>query len=363
MNLRYLAAASLLTLTLGTGCVRRTTTQDFGLPTRNAPARPQRPATLSPDASLRTVFKRQTQGALNPLGDDPRVRALQDRLTANPQDIAVRLELGSVFESYRLYDNAFAQYLAALRLPPAGHAADASADQAVLGLSRSARASRRMAEAIPLLEAVLKERPAAGTWNELGLLYQESHDLAASERAFQETVARTPESDRAHNSLGYNLLLQGKPEAAEREFRKALDLNPVSATARNNLGTLLARRGDSQGALEQFQMAADAATAHNNLAVVLLEMEQYERSREELVKALAIRHYFAPALANFKLVQERMRERAEAQKFGRLPLSVVRVPTAVVALGDAVPSNSDVRSPDQREAGGPKESKDLGDRQ
>ena len=102
-------------------------------------------------------------------------------------------------------------------------------------------------------------------------------------------------------------------------------------------------------------MAADAATAHNNLAVVLLEMEQYERSREELVKALAIRRYFAPALANFRLVQERMRERAEVQKFGRLPLSVVRVPSALVALGDAVPSITDVRSPDQQEAAGSKD--------
>src|SRR5207249_5354850 len=122
------------------------------------------------------------------------------------------------------------------------------------------------------------------------------------------------------------------------------------------LGTLLARRGDLQGALEQFQMAADAATAHNNLAVVLLEMEQYERSREELVKALAIRRYFAPALANFRLVQERMRERAEVQKFGRLPLSAVRVPSAIVA--EAGPTAADPPSADQREISTQKDSED-----
>src|SRR5437660_1528950 len=185
MNFRYLAAASLLTLTLGTGCVRRTTTRDFGLSPRTAPTRPKRPAALSPDASLRTVFKRQTQGGFNPLSDDQRVQALQARLKANPQDIAVRLELGSVYESYRLHDNAFDQYLEALRLPPSNvaNAADTSAQRAVMGLSRSARASRRTAEAIPLVEAVLRERPSASAWNELGLLYQEIRDLAASERA------------------------------------------------------------------------------------------------------------------------------------------------------------------------------------
>jgi Tfp pilus assembly protein PilF len=355
MNFRYLAAASLMTLTLGTGCVRRAVSQDFGLSGTASP-RPRRPATLTPDASLRTVFKRQTQGAFNPLSDDQRVQALQARLKMNPQDVAGRLELASIYEGYRLYDNAFDQYLETLRLP----SDDASAEQAVLGLSRSARASRRTAEAIPSVEAVLKDRPMASSWNELGLLYQDMRDFGAGERAFQESVARNPESDRAHNNLGYNLLLQNKPDEAEREFRKALELNRTSATARNNLGTLLARRGDLQGALEQFQAAADAATAHNNLAVVLLEMGQYERSREELVKALAIRHYFAPALANFRLVQERIRERAELQKVGRLPLSVVRVPSALVALGEVGTSISDVPSPDQQELAG---SKDPEDRQ
>ena len=108
--------------------------------------------------------------------------------------------------------------------------------------------------------------------------------------------------------------------AAEIEFRRALELNPKSATTRNNLGVALARRGDLAGALEQFQSAADAATAHNNLAVVLLEAGQYEQSRQELVKALAIRHYFAPALANFKLVQDRIRFQAESQKASGSPL-------------------------------------------
>jgi Tfp pilus assembly protein PilF len=354
MKFRDLTAVSLMALILSTGCVHRTTTQDFGL-TGIASPKPRRPPALTPDASLRTVFRRQTQGAFDPLSDDQHVQKLQARLKMNPQDIGARLELATTYESYQLYDKAFDQYTETLRLSTSD---DASAQQAVLGLSRSGRASHRTAEAIPLIEAILKDRPTAHSWNELGLLYQEVRNLAASERAFQETVARTPESDRAHNNLGYNLLLQNKIDEAELEFRKALELNPASATARNNLGTLLARRGDLEGALEQFQMAADAATAHNNLAVVLLEIGQFERSRHELVKALAIRHYFAPALANFKLVQERMQERAEVEKFGRLPLSTIRVPSAVVALEDALLSITDVRSPDRQGAAGPKDRED-----
>jgi len=59
-----------------------------------------------------------------------------------------------------------------------------------------------------------------------------------------------------------------------------------------------------------------------------MEMGKYEQSREELVKALAMRRNFEPALSNFKLVQERVRQRTEVQKVGRLPQRDVRVASA-----------------------------------
>ena len=174
-----------------------------------------------------------------------------------------------------------------------------------------------------LLEA--HPRQSADYYSWLGILRDQTGAWEAAEPAHRKAVEIAPTQDALHNNLGYNLMQQNKTEAAESEFRKALELNPKSATSHNNLGVLLARRGDSQAALEQFQFSADAATAHNNLAVVLLEMGKYEQSREELVKALALRRYFAPALANFKLVQDRMRQRAELQKAGRQTQSNVRV--------------------------------------
>jgi Flp pilus assembly protein TadD len=263
---------------------------------------------ISPDAALRNIFQHQTRGAFNPLTDDQRIRTLRART-----DAAARLELATIYENYRRDDDAFEQYAAALNSTPS--------EQAALGLARTARATIRTIEAIPLLEAFVQKHPSANSWNELGLLYDASANLKAGEIALRQAVTLDADSDRLHNNLGYNLLLQDNADAAESEFRRALELNPKSATSRNNLGVVLARRGDLAGALEQFQSAADPATAHNNLAVVLLEAGQYERSRQELVKALAIRHYFAPALANFKLVQERIRFRAESQKASALPLS------------------------------------------
>jgi superkiller protein 3 len=258
------------------------------------------------------------------------LQQLQARIKSNPQDIRARLELGSAYESYGLYDSALDQYKEAFLQSPA---TDVLVEQAIVGLSRAARASYRIAEAVPILEETLAQRPGGNSWNELGLLYEDIASLSAAQNAFEHAIAANPESDTAHNNLGNSLLLQSRVEAAESEFRKAVELNPRSVRARNNLAIVLARRGDIEGALEQFLMTADAATAHNNLAVVLLEAGKYEQSREQLVEALTIRHYFPPALANFKIVQERLREEVEVKKYGRLPLNPLRMPSSLVALG------------------------------
>jgi Flp pilus assembly protein TadD len=329
MNLKFLTAIVLLSIMFSTSCIRRTATQNFGVNGISSAAHPKSPVSLPPDASLRAVFRQQTQGAFNPLSDDPRVQELEGRLKSNPKDAAARLELASIYENYKLYDSALDQYKQALRQLSAS---DTLSEQAAVGLSRTARASHQAAEAIPVLERFLIQRPGTNSWIELGLLYEDVHSLPAAESAFLSAVAANPESDSAHNNLGYSIFLQGRLEAAEVEFRKAVELKPASTTARNNLAMVLARRGDTQGALEQFLMTADAATAHNNLAVVLLEVGQYEASRKELVEALTIRRYFAPALANFRLVQEKLREQADSEKFGRLPLNPVRLPSSLVAL-------------------------------
>ena len=364
-GVRCTTAALITIFTLATGCVHRATvSQDFGLPGGLAPQKKaktppvspaiRRPAAISPDDVLRATLDHQTEGAFNPLTDDRRIQSLQNRLKLDPQNPAARLELAGIYEHYRLCEDALEHYTESLRLVRSQPEPNGLlGEKAGLGLGRCARASGRARQAIPVLEAFLKEWPAAGTmaglWNEVGLLYDALGYLPTGEKAFREAVQRNEATDSLHNNLGYNLLLQDKADAAESEFRRALQLNPKAATTRNNMGVILARRGDLQGALEQFQSAADAATAHNNLAVVLLEAGQYEKSREELVKALAIRHYFAPALANFKLVQERIREKSASSNASRLPPSTVRAPSALLQLGEVTPSASSDHSGAQQE--------------
>jgi tetratricopeptide (TPR) repeat protein len=316
MTVKLTITIFLISLLCIAGCVRRTIVQDFGII-----GQPPERAASSPDNSLRAVFQQQQKnGAVDPLVDDPRIRAAQNRLKQRPEDVEAYFQLAELYEGYRLYEQALTQYTEAFRI--------AGSETAMMGIVRSDQALNRPWHAIPLLEQYLTATPSAAGWNALGQLYDASKDLAGGEKALRQAVGIDPALDQWRNDLGFNLLLQGKTDAAEAEFRKALELNPKSLRSHNNLGMVLARRGDLGGALEEFRFAADDATAHNNLAVVLMEMGRYEESREELVKSLAIRRYFAPALANFKLVQDRLRVRAEQQKQGSLPQSKVRVASA-----------------------------------
>jgi Flp pilus assembly protein TadD len=332
-----LAAGVALLLLASSGCIRHTTVSHwFGVlnPRAAAAAARQRAPQLAPDDdSLRRAFATQTQGAFNPATEDRQIKLLQTRLRLDPQDVAARLELAGVYERYRLYDEAFEHYMRALNLCFEGGAAltatpPNAAERAAAGLGRAARPLGQAAAVIPLLASFLKRAPgAAEVWDELGLLQEAAGDSASAEQAFRRAVAAQPLSSRLHDNLGYCLLAQNRLAEAESELRRAVQLDGHSSAARNNLGMTLAREGDLKGARLQFLAVSDAATAHNNLAVVLMEMGEYEQSRRELIKALAVRNYFAPAIENFKLVQQLLRERVDiATAGGMLPLSIVRLP-------------------------------------
>ncbi|MBI4578972.1 MAG: tetratricopeptide repeat protein, partial [Planctomycetes bacterium] len=52
-------------------------------------------------------------------------------------------------------------------------------EQAAFGLARCAQTSGRATEAIPVLEALIREWPTAQSWNQLGLLHDGLGNLAA----------------------------------------------------------------------------------------------------------------------------------------------------------------------------------------
>jgi tetratricopeptide (TPR) repeat protein len=249
---------------------------------------------------------RQISNAVDMGDGDVEVRSLRARLSAEPENIDVRMRLAARYEAMGFPEIALEHYrLAAERFPN---------DAAVMvRLARQLRSQGSGEEGARILERYAHAHADATAevhaW--LGILLDEAGGLAAGERAHRKAIEVAGEvgADRRaylHNNLGQNLLLQGRHAEAAEEFRAALRADRRSAIARNNLGVALAAlpEGQSSEAVLHWKSIADAATAHNNLAVVLIEQGRYTEARQQLSLALGYKPDSAAALRNLALVGE-----------------------------------------------------------
>ena len=250
-----------------------------------------------PAARPATVWERQVRNAVDAGDGDYRLRALREKMTAEPDNVAVRAELAAAYRERGYPEIALEiSRLAVARFPESG--------EAEISLVRDLRAAGRRAEAVANLEAYLRAHggSTAEYWSWLGILRDENGLWPAGEPAHRKAVEVAPNVDYLHNNLGYNLLMQKKYQEAAEEFREALKLNPAGAMARNNLAMALANSNATAQALATWQAATDPASAHNNLAVVWMEKGNYGEARKELELALGYNKAHLAALSNLELV-------------------------------------------------------------
>ena len=250
-----------------------------------------------PSTAPATIWDRQIRNAVDAGEGDYRLRVLRERTAAEPENIAVRLELAAAYRE-RGYPEVALEIsrLAVARFPESG--------EAELSLVRDLRAANQRAEAIAGLETYLKAHADSGAayWSWLGILRDEMGLWPSAEPAHRKAVDLSPGADYLHNNLGYNLLMQKKYQDASAEFREALQRNPGNATARNNLATALADNNATAQAVATWQSATGPASAHNNLAAVWIEKGNYTEARKELELALGYDRTLPAAMRNLELL-------------------------------------------------------------
>ncbi len=227
---------------------------------------------------------------------DPIVQALRLRVAHEPANLDARLKLAEHYRSVG-YPDLAAEHLrlAAERFRDRG--------DVQVNLARALRDVDASESGVTVLRTFLASHESAEASSALGVMEDDLGRTAEAEAAHRRAVELQPKRASYLNNLGYNLLLQGKHSEAAGELRKAVAIEPRNETARNNLAASLAV-SDPKEALAHWRSMNDPATAHSNLAAVLMEQGKFEDARVQLSAALGYQRDHPLALRNLATLAE-----------------------------------------------------------
>lgn len=119
---------------------------------------------------------------------------------------------------------------------------------------------------------------------------------------WEDTVAKSPGSPRAHNNLGVAYTNVGEKKKAEEQFLLSIQLRPAYAAAHNNLGTAYQSDGEMEKArteyLQALEVMPDYAQAHNNLGLVYEITGEPDKAANEFSQAIKYKPDYADAYYN-----------------------------------------------------------------
>lgn len=242
----------------------------------------------------------------------------------------------------------FARALAAVADLVEGGAADVDALNLAAACARALGDPVR-AETYARL-ALARDPDDAASWNNLGILLQQTEGGAEAERAYRRALDLQPAYADAHHNLALLYQQAGAFEAAAAAHGRTLSLRPRHPGASANLGVVLERLGRLDEAERAFDAAAhldpadadvlqrradilqrlgrraDAAHCyaaalalaphnpelHNNLAVLHAGAGRADAAEAAYRRALALRPGYADAWHNLGLLYTQQRRYAEA---------------------------------------------------
>ncbi len=114
-----------------------------------------------------------------------------------------------------------------------------------------------------------------------------------------KTIARSPDSYRAHCNLGNVYIESGLTEMAQMEYETASRINPKDASVHSNLGNAYTKQGLIDKAFLEYQEAIQRdrnyAPPHNNLGNIYFNQGAIDKAKMEYEEALRIKPDYALA--------------------------------------------------------------------
>ncbi len=123
------------------------------------------------------------------------------------------------------------------------------------------------------------------------LSFGRAEEFASSRRLWESTLVLNPRCAIAHNNLGLAIQDAGNLPDAEHHFRAALTIDPGLSAAATNLAGVLQREGRWRDSASAYESALDHTPDpkdFNNYGVVLLQLGDVEKAREQFLSAVRL---------------------------------------------------------------------------
>ena len=139
---------------------------------------------------------------------------------------------------------------------------------------------------------------------ELGLGYLQQNNFELASEKLKRALSYNPKNVKANYIYAVLQDRLGQKELAEYHYKIATEIDPKNSEAANNYGAFLCRNQREAESEKYFLNAIENPLyktpeyALTNAASCLMKIEQSDRAREYLARALTARSDFAPALFN-----------------------------------------------------------------
>ena len=253
----------------------------------------------------------RTAGLQLPPDLDAAVREMRSRLVADPSDVSVQFDLGTLFEVQSDFSAALIAYQEALKL-------DRSCSDCVVALSSLLYHCKQNVDSIQVVEAFLEANPqSAPAMTHLALLHMEQQQYKEALR-----LARRAQKLEEDSAIGYHLQAMAhlglkQKDEAEAYFKIAVERDDSLAGAHLQLGLLYGEQPETfDSATLHLQRAVDLGLVHpeiyKDLGRVMVSQEKYLDAIEELHKALTLSADYAEPYYLLSKSYEKLGQDAQA---------------------------------------------------
>jgi predicted O-linked N-acetylglucosamine transferase (SPINDLY family) len=218
----------------------------------------------------------------------------------NSESPDAHYNLGNVFWSLGVYEDARASYLEALRLKP-------DFSDAHNNLGNTLRALGEVYSAEPSYrEAIRLDPNNADLQNNFGVLCAELGRPEEAEVCYREAIRLKPDFTSAYSNLGALFVQLERLNDAEEVCRRAIQLGPNDAQGYNNLGDILnalCRHEEAIGFLKKAtELDSNYAEAFNNLGIALRRIGELDQAEALFRKAIGLKQNYGSAQCNLGIL-------------------------------------------------------------